>query len=54
MADTTPTVHASLSRNYPAITLDQVRGLLDMGTLVQAITAAAYSTALAHAPRGEA
>src|SRR5574337_945295 len=34
-----PIIHASLSRNYPEITLDEVRGLLDIGNFREALDA---------------
>ena len=39
ITESLPVIHASLSRNYPDITLEQVSGLIDLGNLQAACLA---------------
>lgn len=48
-----PIIHASLSRNYPDMTVDDVRGLLDVGNFRQALEAVVASSGYALAVPGE-
>jgi hypothetical protein len=46
-------VHASLARNYPEITLDEVEALLDVGNLQEATQAIAAQSGLKKVTPGE-
>ncbi len=48
-----PLIHASLSRNYPNITLDEVRNILDLGNFKAAALAVVESSGFVPASPGE-
>jgi len=48
-----PIIHASLSRNYADITLDDVRGLLDIGNFRDALDAVLGISGYSRRPPGE-
>ena len=48
-----PLIHASLTRNYPDITADQVRELIDFGNFTEAAKAVVSSSGYVPAQPGE-
>jgi len=48
-----PLLHAALSRNYPDLTVEELRPLLDLGNLLPACEALVESSGYAPAPPGE-
>jgi hypothetical protein len=53
IAEAIPLIHASLLRNYPAITTAEVRELIDIGNFRQALEAVISISGYSRAPAGE-
>ena len=53
MEDALPIIQAALSRNYPDLTLDDLRGLIDMGNYTSATRALVTSSGFISAKAGE-
>ena len=53
MEEALPIIHAALSRNYPDLTVDDLRPLLDLGNFRAACEAVAQSSGYVAKPSGE-
>jgi hypothetical protein len=53
IAEAVPLIHASLSRNYPDLSVEDVRRLVDLGNFAAACTAIVTSSGFKRAAPGE-